>query len=84
VHLPSLDGLELLAGLRADEATRSLPVIMFSDDDSQELVEEAGRLGAAAYLVKARVLPSRLEQIIRTVLSRTDNQREQVRADQAS
>jgi DNA-binding response OmpR family regulator len=84
IHLPGMDGLELLAALRAEETTRDVPVIVFSDDDSTELMEEAERLGAAAYLVKARVLPSRLEQIIRSVLSGSADPKEDVRANQAS
>jgi two-component system response regulator AdeR len=74
IHLPGEDGLQLLAALRAEEATRDIPVIVFSDDDSSELIEEAERLGAAAYLVKARVLPSRLEQVIQSVLSSSPKQ----------
>jgi DNA-binding response OmpR family regulator len=84
VHLPDLDGLQLLAALRSDEATRHLPVIIFSDDDSTDLIEEAERLGAAAYLVKARVLPSRLEQVIQSVLSRTAQPLEGISTDQAA
>ena len=60
VHLPYLDGLQLLATLREDEATRDLLVVVFSEDDSPKLIEEAKRLSAAAYLVKAHLLPSRL------------------------
>ncbi len=64
VHLPYMDGLQLLASLREDEATRNLLVVVFSEDDSPELIEEAKRLRAAAYLVKAHLLPSRLSQAV--------------------
>jgi DNA-binding response OmpR family regulator len=69
VHMPRLDGLQMLAALRAEEATRTLPVIMFSDDDSKEVMEEAHRLSAAAYLVKSRLLPSGVSRAIAAVLS---------------
>jgi CheY-like chemotaxis protein len=68
VHLPHLDGLQLLAALREDEATRNLLVVIFSEDDNPELVAEAKRLSAAAYLVKANLLPSRLSQTVGEVL----------------
>jgi CheY-like chemotaxis protein len=68
VHLPYLDGLQLLAALRDDEATRDLLVVMFSEDDSPSLIEEATRLSAAAYLVKAHLLPSRLSDTVGDVL----------------
>ena len=68
VHLPYLDGLKLLSALREDETTRDLLVVVFSEDDNPTLVEEAKRLSAAAYLVKANVLPSRLSQTVGDVL----------------
>jgi CheY-like chemotaxis protein len=68
VHLPYLNGLELLATLREDEATRDLLVVVFSEDDSPKLIEEAKRLSAAAYLVKANLLPSRLSNTVGDVL----------------
>jgi two-component system response regulator AdeR len=68
IHLPHLDGLQLLAALRDDEATRDLLVVVFSEDDSPNLVEEAKRLSAAAYLIKAHLLPSRLSEAVGDVL----------------
>jgi len=68
VHLPYLDGLKLLSALREDETTRDLLVVVFSEDDNPMLVEEAKRLSAAAYLVKANLLPSRLSQTVGDVL----------------
>ena len=68
VHLPHLDGLKLLSALREDETTRDLLVVVFSEDDNPTLVEEAKRLSAAAYLVKANLLPSRLSQTVGDVL----------------
>jgi two-component system, OmpR family, response regulator AdeR len=68
VHLPQLDGLQLLSALREDEATRDLLVVVFSDDDNPMLVEEAKRLSAAAYLIKAHLLPSRLSETVAEVL----------------
>ena len=68
VHLPYLDGLQVLATLREDEATRNLLVVVFSEDDSPSLIEEAKRLSAAAYLLKANLLPSRLSDTVGDVL----------------
>jgi CheY-like chemotaxis protein len=68
VHLPYLTGLQLLAALREDEATRDLLVVVFSEDNDPMLIEEAERLSAAAYLVKANLLPSRLSATVGDVL----------------
>jgi CheY-like chemotaxis protein len=68
VHLPQLDGLQLLTALREDEGTRDLQVVVFSDDDSPDLIREAKRLNVAAYLLKAHLLPSRLSRTIGEIL----------------
>src|SRR5438132_1136180 len=68
VHVPVLDGLQLLAALRADEETRDVLVVICSEDDNPQLIREAERLQAAAYLVKGRLLPSGLSQKIGEVL----------------
>jgi CheY-like chemotaxis protein len=68
IHVPQLDGLQLLAALREDEATRDLLVVVFSEDDSPQLVQEAERLNAAAYLLKAHLLPSGLSRTVGDVL----------------
>jgi two-component system, OmpR family, alkaline phosphatase synthesis response regulator PhoP len=72
VHVPLLDGLELLAALREDETTREQLVVVFTEDDNPTLIQEAERLHAAAYLLKARLLPRLLSQTINEVLRNRD------------
>src|SRR5713101_8110691 len=57
-----------LEGYRDAEATRDLLVVVFSEDDNPKLIEEAKRLSAAAHLIKAHLLPSRLSDTIGDVL----------------
>ena len=68
IHMPQLDGLQVLAALREDTATDEVPVVVCSEDDSPQLIKEARRLGAVAYLVKANLLPSRLSKTVGEVL----------------
>jgi len=68
IHVPYLDGLQVLAALREDKTTGEVPVVVCSEDDSPQLIKEAHRLGAAAYLLKANLLPSRLSQTVAEVL----------------
>jgi CheY-like chemotaxis protein len=68
IHVPQLDGLQLLAALREDKATQDLLVVVCSEDDNPTLIKEAQRLGVAAYLVKANLLPSRLSRTVGEVL----------------
>jgi CheY-like chemotaxis protein len=68
IHVPQLDGLQVLAALREDETTDGLVVVVCSEDDNPQLIKEAHRLGAAAYLVKANLLPSRLSKTVGDIL----------------
>lgn len=52
MHLPRLDGLEILAQLRANERTRQVPVLIYSGSDAQESEAEAIRHGANGYVCK--------------------------------
>jgi len=75
VHLPKLDGLQLLSALREDIVTRELLVVIFSDDDSPSLIREAERLNVASYLLKAHLLPSRLSSTVAELLRNRESPR---------
>jgi CheY-like chemotaxis protein len=52
MHLPDLDGLEVLRRLRSQDATRQTPVLVVSADATAERVEQAFALGATDYITK--------------------------------
>jgi PAS domain S-box-containing protein len=52
LHLPDRPGLEVLARLRSEAATRDVPVVVVSADASTSTVAQLRRAGAAAYLTK--------------------------------
>lgn len=51
--LPGKDGFEVLQELKADEQTKDLPVIVFSNRDGTNDKKRAEELGAAGFYVKA-------------------------------
>lgn len=51
--LPKYDGFEVLAELKKDEATKSIPVVVLTNLETSEDVQKALSLGATTYLVKA-------------------------------
>jgi two-component system phosphate regulon response regulator PhoB len=51
--MPKMSGLEVLRALKADEATREIPVLVLSNSSRQQDVDEIMQLGAVGYLVKA-------------------------------
>ncbi|HYM50085.1 MAG TPA: response regulator [Candidatus Limnocylindrales bacterium] len=76
VHLPILDGLQVLAALRESEDTRQVPVVVFSEDDSFETMQKAKGLNVSAYLVKANLLPSTLARVVSSALHDRPHDRE--------
>ncbi len=67
VMMPRLDGFGLLAGLRADERTRTVPVIIISARAGEEAVIDGVIAGADDYLAKpfsARELTARVSRSV--------------------
>jgi CheY-like chemotaxis protein len=52
VHLPDLPGWDVLAQLKADAATRNIPVVVVSADATRGQIKRLMRAGATAYLTK--------------------------------
>ena len=52
LKLPKVDGLEVLARMKADERTRSIPVVMLTSSKEQRDLIESYQLGVNSYIVK--------------------------------
>ena len=52
INMPKMDGLQLLASLKASEKWRSIPVVMITTEGGETRVAEAVKLGAAGYVRK--------------------------------
>lgn len=52
IHMPEMDGIELLKVLKQDEVLSRIPVIMVSTEGRPEIVQEVRRLGIRAYVQK--------------------------------
>jgi CheY-like chemotaxis protein len=52
LHLPDIEGEDLLVRLRRDERTAGIPVIVISADATASRIERLKQLGAKAYLTK--------------------------------
>jgi two-component system response regulator len=52
LKLPKITGLEVLRRLKADERTRSVPVVVLTSSREAPDVAESYRLGANSYIVK--------------------------------
>jgi CheY-like chemotaxis protein len=52
IKLPRMNGIEVLSQLKADETTRTIPVVMLTSSREERDVKDCYRLGANAYVVK--------------------------------
>jgi CheY-like chemotaxis protein len=52
LHLPKVDGLEVLQRLRSDERTKLLPVVVLTSSDEDSDLIKSYRLGANSYVCK--------------------------------
>jgi DNA-binding response OmpR family regulator len=60
IRLPKVDGFAVLEGLRANQETRNVPVVILSNYGEQELVDRGLKLGALEYLIKSQTTPAHL------------------------
>ena len=52
INMPKMDGLQLLASLKASPKWQKVPVVMITTEGGETKVAEAVRLGAAGYVRK--------------------------------
>lgn len=66
--MPKVTGIEVLRALKADEATRTIPVLILTNSSRESDVKEILELGADGYQIKANLslveLGSRVEQLL--------------------
>jgi PAS domain S-box-containing protein len=67
LHLPDLPGWEVLAHLKADEETSSIPVVAVSADATPRQIERLLKAGARAYLTKPLEV-DRFHAVLREIL----------------
>jgi two-component system response regulator len=66
LHMPRVDGFEVLRWLRYHPSSRRVSVVILSSSRESEVIKRAGALGASAYIVKPED-PFELERIIERV-----------------
>jgi two-component system response regulator len=63
IKMPKVDGIEVLRRIKADDSTRTIPVVVMTSSNEERDVFETYRLGANSYIVK----PVQFEAFLETV-----------------
>jgi two-component system chemotaxis response regulator CheY len=70
IHMPEINGLELVRFIKSDERLRSIPVIVISTEATDEDRKRAMSLGANDYLPKPFTAPQLQHTINKHLLNR--------------
>jgi PAS domain S-box-containing protein len=73
LHLPDINGDQVMVELKSDERLRSIPVVVLTADASADQSERLLSLGASAYLTK----PARVQELLQVLDGGGDRRRPQ-------
>jgi HD-like signal output (HDOD) protein len=54
LHLPEVDGLRVLQSIRTNVATKSLPVVVLTQEEKRDYIVQAAKLGVQGYVLKSK------------------------------
>lgn len=60
IMLPKLNGLMVLKKLKSEQLTKNIPVVLLTNLGQESIIKAAFAVGAAGYLLKARLEPAEL------------------------
>lgn len=66
--LPDMNGNAVLQVVKSTDATKNIPVLMISNFNQQDLIDEAIKLGASEYILKYQISPQDLVEKVKNTL----------------
>lgn len=66
--LPGVNGLDILKDIKGSDATKKTPVIIVSNLEQDEIIEQGLLLGAAKYLTKSRITPQDMVSAVNQIV----------------
>lgn len=67
--LPDMNGNDVLKSLKAQDATKNIPVAMLSNYSDDKMMQEAISSGATDYILKYQIEPSDILQKVQQIVS---------------
>jgi len=69
VMMPKMNGLQVLEKLKADPATKAIPVVMLTNLAGQQDAETALSKGAVKYIVKSEHEPKEIADMVKEIIA---------------
>lgn len=69
VMMPKMNGLQVLEKLKADPATKNIPVIMLTNLAGQQDAETALSKGAIKYIIKSEHEPKEISDMVKEIIA---------------
>jgi len=69
VMMPKMNGLQVLEKLKADLATKNIPVVMLTNLAGQQDAETALSKGAVKYIVKSEHEPKEIADMVKEIIA---------------
>jgi DNA-binding response OmpR family regulator len=68
LNLPGINGLDVLSAMKSDPLTKSIPVIIFTNEDDPETKVSADKIGVQGFYIKASTSFDDLCAHVRTII----------------
>lgn len=69
IMMPKMNGMQVLEKLKADPATKNIPVVILTNLSGQTDAETALKMGAVKYVVKSEYKPEEVTKMVKGILA---------------
>lgn len=71
IRMDDLDGFEVLKRMKADPTLNDIPVYLLTNMGEKDAAEKGKRLGAEAYVMKAKLTPQEVVSLVESRLTKS-------------
>lgn len=71
IRMDDLDGFEVLKRMKADPTLKDIPVYLLTNMGEKDAAEKGKRLGAEAYVMKAKLTPQEVVALVESRLAKS-------------
>jgi DNA-binding response OmpR family regulator len=69
ILMPEMDGFDVIKTVKADDDTKTIPILIMSNLGQEDHIQKGLELGALGYIVKSQYTPSKVVDKIKEILA---------------